>query len=51
MTTSLVVAAIAQSVWVLTMRTPDQGSNSGVGEFSAPVQTGPEAHQASYTAE
>jgi hypothetical protein len=43
MTTSLVAAAIAQSVWRLALRPADQGSNSGVGEFSFPVQTGPES--------
>ena len=38
-TTSLLEATIAQSVWRLAMRTAERRSNSGAGEYSAPVQT------------
>jgi hypothetical protein len=42
-------AGIAQSVLRLATGWTVRGSNTGRGGFSAPVQTGPVAHPASYT--
>jgi hypothetical protein len=46
----LLVGRVAQSVWRMTTGWTVRGSNPGWGaRFSAPVQTGPGAHAASYT--
>ena len=42
-------AEVAQSVWRHATDWTVRGSNPCGARFSAPVQTGPEAHPASYT--
>ena len=47
--TQMVVGRVAQSVQRLPTDWTVRGSNPGEARFSAPVQTSPEAHPASYT--